>query len=340
MSGIGGWSLKGAELITEQLALWTGAETAKTTGGRGRKAQGELSLYGIKKLRELILELAVRGKLVAQDPADEPASLLLERIASEKARLIKAGKIKKQKALPPITEEEKPFALPAGWSFIRLLNVSILITKGSSPKWQGIAYTEDPDDILFVTSENVASYALKLDNKKYVEKKFNDVSPRSTLKKGDFLMNIVGASIGRTAIYDIDNLANINQAVCLIRINLNFLNSQHLLYFFNSETCRSYMFDKQVDNARANLSMGNIAKFVIPIPPLAEQQRIVAKIDELMTLCDQLEQQQIQSNTTQQTLLSTLLNTLTNSVDHADFTTSWQRLAEHFDILFTTEQSI
>ena len=101
-------------------------------------------------------------------------------------------------------------------------------------------------------------------------------------------MNIVGASIGRTAVYDIDTLANINQAVCLIRISTFNLSRLFLLHFFNSETCLEYMFDKQVDNARPNLSMGNIAKFLIPTPPLFEQHRIVAKVDELMALCDQL----------------------------------------------------
>jgi type I restriction enzyme S subunit len=101
-------------------------------------------------------------------------------------------------------------------------------------------------------------------------------------------MNIVGGSIGRTAIYNIEALANINQAVCLMRSFPQYLNSQFLLNFFNSQTCVSYMFDKQVDNARANLSMGNISKFLMPIPPLAEQHRIVAKVDELMALCDQL----------------------------------------------------
>ena len=242
----------------------------------------------IDQFKQTILQLAAMGKLGPQDPNDEPASILLEKIAEEKARLIKKGKIKKQKPLSEITEDEKPFELPEGWKFVRLERLCKLITKGSSPKWQGVAYTDDPDDVLFVTSENVGSHVLKLDSKKYVEKKFNEVEPRSILEKGDFLMNIVGASIGRTAIYNIDDLANINQAVCLIRGFSQLLNSQYLLNFFNSEMCVSYMFDKQVDNARANLSMGNIAKFVIPFPPLAEQHRIVAKVEELMELCDAL----------------------------------------------------
>jgi len=222
--------------------------------------------------------------------AGEPAKILLEKIAAEKAKLIKEGKIKKQKALPEISDEEKPFELPKGWEFARLIDLCELITKGSSPKWQGVSYTENTSDVLFVTSENVGSYKLIFDNKKYVEKKFNDVEPRSVLHQGDFLMNIVGGSIGRTAIYNLTDLANINQAVCLIRTFSQLIEPSFLLHFFNSEVCVSYMFDKQVDNARANLSMGNISKFVIPFPSLVEQIKIVEKIAELFTLCDSLKE--------------------------------------------------
>ncbi|WP_422461299.1 MULTISPECIES: restriction endonuclease subunit S [unclassified Endozoicomonas] len=242
----------------------------------------------IDQLKQTILQLAVMGKLVPQDPNDELAATLLERIAAEKARLVKEGKIKKQNPLPPIAEDEKPFELPDGWEWCRLEELTQIITKGSSPKWQGVSYTENPSDVLFVTSENVGAFELMLDKKKYVEQKFNEVEPRSILANGDFLMNIVGASIGRTAIYDIDDLANINQAVCLIRIFKNLLCSSFFLQFFNSSICIGYMFDKQVDNARANLSMGNIAKFLIPVPPTAEQHRIVTKVNQLTTLCDQI----------------------------------------------------
>ncbi len=253
----------------------------------------------IDQFKQTILQLAVMGKLVPQATNDEPASVPLEKIAKEKARLIKEGKIKKEILSLEIGEDERPFELPAGWAFVRLADLSQLITKGSSPNWQGVSYTENPEDVLFITSENVSSYILELNNKKYVERKFNDIEPRSILMKGDFLMNIVGASIGRTAIYNIDDLANINQAVCLIRVFNQFLNSKYLLHFFNCAICVSYMFDKQVDNARANLSMGNIAKFIIPIPPLDEQHRIVAKVDELMALCDTLKARLKEAQTTQ-----------------------------------------
>jgi len=245
----------------------------------------------VNKLRQAILQLAVQGKLVQQDPKDEPASVLLEKIKAEKEQLIKEKKIKQPKLLPPIKSDETPYAIPDGWEWLRLGLLCETITKGSSPKWQGVNYVDSRGGILFITSENVGNYYLKLDKTKYVEEQFNKIEPRSILKKNDILMNIVGASIGRTAIFDLEEVTNINQAVCLIRLlNPNrFFELKYFLYFFNSSVCIGYMFDKQVDNARANLSMTNISQFAIPIPPKNEQKRIVAKIDKLMAFCDELE---------------------------------------------------
>ncbi|HHQ4588425.1 TPA: hypothetical protein ACSP19_001809 [Aeromonas veronii] len=123
-------ALKIENLITDHLDLWTAAVRPKSSAGRG--SSSKLELTGIKKLRELILELAVRGKLVPQDPSDEPASVLLERIAAEKARLVKEGKIKKPKALPEISEEEKPFELPDGWEWSMLAEIAEINPRNES----------------------------------------------------------------------------------------------------------------------------------------------------------------------------------------------------------------
>jgi type I restriction enzyme S subunit len=260
----------------------------------------------IAKLRQAILQLAVQGKLVPQDPNDEPASVLLERIKVEKERLLKEKKIRKADMLPLVSADEAPYELPSGWKWVRLENLCEVITKGSSPKWQGVNYVGSDKGVLFVTSENVGSFCLRLEEPKYVEAKFNEIEPRSILRKNDVLMNIVGASIGRTAIFDIDDIANINQAVCMIRFVApnSHVDLRFMLYFFNSSTCVGYMFDKQVDNARANLSMGNIAKFAIPLPPFAEQHRIVAKVDQLMALCDELEAKLAKSQTKAEKLVT------------------------------------
>jgi len=106
------------QLITNHIDLWTSTLKKKSATGRG--SSKKIELYGIKKLRELILELAVRGKLVPQDPTDEPASELLKRIEAEKAQLIKDKKIKKTKKLTEISEDEKLFELPSGWEWCRL----------------------------------------------------------------------------------------------------------------------------------------------------------------------------------------------------------------------------
>ncbi|PJG50550.1 restriction endonuclease subunit S [Bradyrhizobium forestalis] len=264
----------------------------------------------IKALRQTILNLAVRGKLVPQDAKDEPADELLRRIAKEKARLLNLGEIKKEKPLNPITVENQPFDLPRGWSWVRLDSLSRLITKGSSPKWQGVNYVNADDGILFITSENVGNYKLrKLNDLKFVERRFRDIEPRSMLKQGDFLMNLVGASIGRTAIYDLDLEANINQAVALIRlveISRGLL-VPYLLHYFNSPAAIDFMLGSRVITAQPNMSLTDAREFPVPLPPLTEQRRIVAKLDELMALCDRLEASLVATAATRRCLLEALL---------------------------------
>jgi type I restriction enzyme S subunit len=263
----------------------------------------------IHQLRQTILTLAVRGKLVPQDPNDEPVSELLKRIRTEKDRLIKDGEIKHVKQLPRVRKDEITFTIPEGWQSVRLLELCEVITKGSSPKWQGIEYTNQQNGILFITSENVGNFSLRLQNKKYVHPRFNEIEPRSVLARNDILLNLVGASIGRSAIFDLDVIANINQAVCIVRTisRGRLVCLPYLLIFLNSEFGVSFMLDKQVDMARANLSMGNVSQLPIPLPPLAEQHRIVAKVDELTALCDKLETRLATTATTRRQLLEATL---------------------------------
>jgi len=246
----------------------------------------------IEQLRQTILNLAVRGKLVPQEPKDEPASELLKKIAEEKARLINAGEVKREKPIEAFHDQTKPFEVPSNWEWVRLDTLSRLITKGSSPKWQGVDYVSANEGILFITSENVGNYELrKLDELKYVEKRFRDIEPRSMLCQGDILMNLVGASIGRTALYHLQDEANINQAVALIRLieSSENLSLKYLLHYFNSPPAVHFMLGSRVVTAQPNMSLTDVREFPIPLPPLAEQRRIVDKVDELMALCDRLE---------------------------------------------------
>ncbi len=163
-----------------------------------------------------------------------------------------------------------------------------LITKGSSPKWQGMKYVDEPG-ILFVTSENVGEGKLLLETRKYVEEKFNQKDKKSILKKGDVLTNIVGASIGRTAIYDIDDVANINQAVCILRCNSKLINNVFLMNLLNSPFLKKILHDNEVNTARANLSLGFFNKLYVPCPSLEEQEAIVRQLEALRAETQKLE---------------------------------------------------
>lgn len=265
----------------------------------------------INALKQTVLQLAVMGKLVPQDPNDEPATELLKRIAKERTRLEAEGAIKKSKALPLVGEDEQPFMIPNAWNWIRLGTLTELITKGSSPKWQGIEYVASDQGVLFITSENVGNYVLrKLDALKYVDPRFNEIEPRSILQYGDILINLVGASIGRTACFNLREVANINQAVALVRlINGENIDSNYLLHFLNSDFAVKHMLTSQVVNAQPNISLTDVRDFPIPFPPLQEQNRIVAKVDELMALCDRLKADLIESRKRQDQLATTLIDT-------------------------------
>ncbi|MCR4874733.1 MAG: restriction endonuclease subunit S [Clostridia bacterium] len=163
-------------------------------------------------------------------------------------------------------------------NYEKLGNLSILITKGASPKWQGINYIKS--GVLFVTSENVRNGFMDLSNPKYLEEKVNIKQPRSVLQRGDILINIVGASIGRAAIYNLDLLANINQAVCLVRIS-KLINPIYLINYLNSNDAMIQYKNMIKSMARDNLSLQNIADIQIPLPEKEKQDEFDAFVDRI-----------------------------------------------------------
>jgi len=270
----------------------------------------------LTKLRQAILQEAIEGKLTADWRVKNPvekgnpdfdAATLLATIKAEKQKLIAEGEIKKEKPLAPINADDVPFALPDGWVWVRLGDIVDLITKGSSPNWQGVQYVEKGTGIRFITSKNVDSYKLNLKIETFVHSKFNEVEPRSMLSYGDILTNIVGASIGRTAIYDLNDIANINQAVCLIRYQHNFVDKNFFLHFMNSPWLIKKMHEDEFSTGRANLSMTNIANFPFTLPPLAEQHAIVERVDRLLESVNALEQQVQERKTYAEQLMQAVL---------------------------------
>ena len=161
----------------------------------------------------------------------------------------------------------------------KLSSFSTLITKGASPRWQGIEYTDE--GTLFITSENVRERFIDYSKKKFLPANINDILPRSILKKNDVLINIVGASIGRAAIFDSDLLANINQAVALVRLDFNKIDELFLVTYLNSENALKMYSEMKKGGARDNLSLQNISDLKIPICDLKSQKRFATFVQQI-----------------------------------------------------------
>lgn len=318
------------QLITQHLDVWTSAHKTRSTAGRG--SNNKLDLYGIKKLRELILELAVRGKLVLQDASDEPTSELLKKIVIEKERLIKEGKIKKEKIDIELSEADFSFEVPSGWEWVRLGNVINFINgyafKSSDFSDQGIGIVKIGDIQNGVLTPETMSRV----DPSVVESVDNSLR----VEKGDMLIAMSGATTGKLGFNTTNECFYLNQRVgkiCPYLINPNYL-------YFPLTTKIAENLEKSLGSAIPNLSTVQINDIVFALPPLAEQHRIVAKVDELMAFCDQLEQTQSDNIAAHAQLVEALLATLTNCSNHNELQNNWQRIAAHFDTLFTTEHSI
>jgi type I restriction enzyme S subunit len=326
------------KLITDHIDIWSSALQNRSTAGRG--SNGKIDLYGIKKLRELILELAARGKLVPQDPNDEPASELLKRIAAEKAELVKQGKIKKQKPLPEISEDEKPFELPEGWECARLGN-TVAIIRGITFPASEKHKEPSKGKIACLRTANVQD-SIEWDDLLYVSESFVKRSEQFA-EKGDIVMSMANSRelVGKVAyIYNIPTgSATFGGFLSVIR-PYGF-NAAFLMSVLRSPNIKSILIDSSSQTTNiANISLEKLNPLVISVPPIGEQNRIASKVEELMSLCDQLEQQSLTSLDAHQQLVETLLATLTDSQNAEELAENWARISQHFDTLFTTEASI
>ena len=236
-------------------------------------------------LRKAILQAAVQGKLVPQDKNDEPASELLKRIQAEKTVLIKEGKLKKEKPLSPITQDEIPYDLPEGWVWCRVQEISLLITSGSRD-WAKY-YSDDGAQFIRMGNLSKDSFSLRLEKIQYVSPPQGSEGERTELAPGDILVSIT-ADVGLLGLVpDGFGDAYINQHVALVRTS-KLLERYYIPYAFLSPLCKE-QFDFPQRGIKNSFRLTDLSYMLVPLPPLAEQQRIVAKVNELMALCDELE---------------------------------------------------
>jgi len=235
------------------------------------------------QLRQSILQAAVQGKLVPQNPHDEPADKLLERIRTEKVRLVKEGKIKKDKPLPPITEDDVPYDLPDGWVWCRLINVCSVITDGDHqppPK--------EEDGIPFLVISNISKGFFDFSNTRFVSHDYyKQLSNDKIAIKGDILFTVTG-SFGIPVVVVENRQFCFQRHIALIR-PLMHIYLEYLYRFLLSPLCYTQCVSVATGTAQKTVPLLGLRNLLLPLPPLAEQQRIVAKVDEFMTLCDELE---------------------------------------------------
>lgn len=230
-------------------------------------------------LEKSILQVAIQGKLVEQDPNDEPASELLARIAAEKVKLIKEKKIKKEKPLDPIDESEVPFALPKGWAWCRLGDVCVYSFVGKSPK-----YSKTPNKNFTLGQRNNQDYGIDFAHIKYSTDDFiRDYPEIMYLKDWDVLLNTLGGgTIGRVGLFKVrDNERFITDGHLFVFRFVNIETAQYLYYWFKTQRQR---IEEESDGStnQTFLKLPKVNEYLIPVPPLAEQKRIVAKVDELL----------------------------------------------------------
>lgn len=263
----------------------------------------------LTKLKHSILQEAIQGKLTAvwreQNPKIEPASELLVRIKSDKEQLIKDKKIKKEKALPPITEEEIPFELPKGWAWCRLSELCSKTGSGSTPKGGKAAYPSS--GVKFLRSQNVYNDGLRYDGIVYIYEETHEKMKGTKVQAEDLLLNITGGSIGRCCVVPKDfDTGNINQHVAIIRPVHTYIGC-YLHHVICSPYFQNMIIEVQTGAGREGLPKNKMDKILIALPPEKEQKILNEKVETLKQKCVILEKEIKTSEANAQILMQAVL---------------------------------
>jgi len=322
------------DLIVDHLDIWTTALEKKSGAGRGNG--GSISLYGINKLRELILELAIRGKLVPQEPTDDNAANLVALFKEEKRLGIKDKRYKNQKVEAQPTNTEALFVVPENWAWARIGDIGFAFNGNSvSSRLKKEKYST-PTGLPFVATKDIG-YGFQPINHE-VDTWIPEGEPKfKPVKSNVAIICSEGGSAGKKCGMTTQEICFGNKLFACDPYG-DFC-SKYLLAYYQTPTFFSE-FSRNMTGIIGGISLGNFLNLPVPIPPLAEQRRIIAKVDELMALCDALEAQTEDSLKAHQTLVETCLATLTNSQSPDELIEYWSRVATHFDTLFTTKESV
>lgn len=256
----------------------------------------------MKGLRQTIRNLAVRGLIVSQNSGDEPAAELLKSIRKEKIQLLKSGAIPKEKTATD--SASLGFMLPAGWETVGMGDVCNLITSGSRG-WAEFYAETGPK---FLRAQNIRFGRLRMDELACVNPPANSEGIRTQVQKGDLLIVITGAGVTNPALLEEDlGEAYVSQHIALVRPTNPTMSRWLLLCLMADPGGHAELVARAYGAGKPGLNLGNIRSLSVPIPPFAEQERIVTKVDELIALCDELEAQLNKSQAESGRLLENLL---------------------------------
>lgn len=266
-----------------------------------------------KKLRQKILDLAIHGKLVPQDPNDEPASVLLERIKAEKEQLIKEGKIKRQKKSASSDTShygnEVPFEVPEGWVWCRLKDITSFLSRGKSPQ-----YSEERKYPVFAQKCNLKGGGISLEQARFLAPEtINRWGTEYKLRTGDVLINSTGTgTVGRTRIFNSNCLGAYpfvvpDSHVSVVR-TFKEVNPYYIYMLISSKVVQEYLEDNLAGSTnQKELYIGVLEELYIPLPPMDEQDRIVMKSNKLFLIIDCIEKEEENLSVTVQKAKSKIL---------------------------------
>jgi len=245
----------------------------------------------------------MRGKLVEQRPEEGTGEELYQKIQEEKAALVKAGNIKKQKPLPGITEDEKPFEIPKSWKWVRLQDICSKIVDGDHNPPKG---ETNRTEYRMLSAKNINNDQLvKLEEVRYLsEEIFKQEDERTQVRRGDIFLTIV-ATLGRSCVYEADYPVCFQRSVCVIT---TFVNNYFLKRVFDSTYFQQFLNQNASGTAQRGMYLQQLGKVLIPIPPISEQKRIIDRIGNIIPLLNTIQGYQVEYEKNAHVLAIRLLN--------------------------------
>ncbi len=281
-----------AQLVSTLLGTLTQSETPEALADNWQRIATHFDVLldrpeAVDALEQTILQLAVRGLLVPQDPTDEPASGLLQKIRTEKDHLIAQGKIKRDKPLQPITDEEKPFELPRGWEWCCLNELATI--RGGKRVANGYQLLTTQTNYIYIRVSDMKNGTIDDTDLRYLDAEMQSAIRNYIVTKDDIYMTIVGATIGKCGLIPA-KFDGMNLTENAARLTPHLVSKEFLYMVLATEFCQNQFIDKTKQVGVQKMALSRLAATLIPLPPLSEQSCIVTSVNKLRSLCADLRQ--------------------------------------------------